>query len=183
MARASWVPLHKRTIQCSKGTKQVETSRSWRLVPALSEASLHHSYKRCSTLASLWSRSKARKVATVPRPQQRVKAMPKLHSAKTVAWGLLRCGKVVDTVVVHSDNWSWRDTGSSCNYGCLGTSIVAATVFRFFRQKPTPKRGWRYGQPVGGTLTLSALHQRLTLSHGKLTRNGQPLGDLFSGAA
>src|SRR3954468_10959759 len=69
--------------------------------------------------ASCWSRRRERKVATVPLPQERVKAMPKLHSAKTVAWGLERWGKLVDTVVVHSDNWSWRDMACSGHYGLI----------------------------------------------------------------
>src|ERR687886_2961691 len=74
--------------------------------------------------ARFCSSSSARKVATVPRPQERVKAMPKLQSAKTVAWGLESCGRLVDTVVVHSDNCSSRDTACSCHYSLVSTSIV-----------------------------------------------------------
>jgi len=70
------VVVHSRTIQRSSGTKQIDTSRLVRLVPALSSASRHHSYKRCSTLATFMVSSKPRKVATASRPQQRVQAIP-----------------------------------------------------------------------------------------------------------
>src|SRR5439155_24505230 len=86
-------------------------SRLVRLLPALSVAERHHSYKRWSRLASGCLSSKAKKVATVPRPHERVQAMPKLHKARTVACGLVRCGMLVDTQSVHCDNPSWRAIG------------------------------------------------------------------------
>src|SRR6266545_4105515 len=100
--------VQSRIIQPSNGTKQVVTSRLVRLFPALSLASKHHSYKRCSRLASGSLSSKAKNVATVVRPHERVQAMPKLHSARTVACGLVRCGMLLDTQSVHCDNPSWR---------------------------------------------------------------------------
>src|SRR5262245_14656469 len=98
-------------IQPSSGTKQLLTSRAVRFSPALSLASRHHSYKRWSRVATFFLSSKAKKVATVPRPHERVQAMPKLHSARTVACGLVRCGMLVDTHSVHCDNPSWRAMG------------------------------------------------------------------------
>jgi hypothetical protein len=60
-------------------------------------------------VASFWPNSKAKNVATVSQPLERVQVIPKRHSASTVAWALLRWGKLVDTQVVHYDNPSWRD--------------------------------------------------------------------------
>src|SRR3954464_9941968 len=115
-------------IQASSGTKQVVTSSSVRLEPALALASRHHSYKRCSMLATFWPSSKARKVATVPRPHERVQAMPKLHNARTVAWGLVRCGMLVDTQSVHCDNPSWRDMVFLLLGWFVSTSILAGRL-------------------------------------------------------
>ncbi len=71
--------------------------------------------------------------------------MPKLHSANTTAWGLVSCGKLVDTVVVHSDNPSWRDTGFLLYYGCLSTSIVVGTVSRRSLSKTYPQKSLKGG--------------------------------------
>src|SRR5919199_6285050 len=90
--------------------------------------------------ARFCSSSSARKVATVPRPQERVKAMPQLQSAKTVAWGLERCGRLVDTVVVHSDNCAWRDMACSSHYGCCNTSIVPNKPVSLLSSKLYPQK-------------------------------------------
>src|SRR4030095_202369 len=37
--------------------------------------------------------------------------MPRLHSAKTVAWGLVKWGKCVRMTVVHSVTRGWQDIG------------------------------------------------------------------------
>src|SRR5919202_1440788 len=60
-------------------------------------------------LPTLPCRSRARKVATVVRPQEIVSAILYLQSASTVACGALRCGRWVDTVALHSDNPVSRD--------------------------------------------------------------------------
>src|SRR3954453_5007594 len=91
--------------------------------------------------ASCWSRRRERKVATVPLPQERVKAMPKLHSAKTVAWGLERWGKLVDTVVVHSDNWSWRDMACSGHYGLIQHLYSTERACLAAQSKTLPPKG------------------------------------------
>jgi hypothetical protein len=75
-ARAIWVLAHKATTQRNNGMKQVVTSTVCRLPPALWAAGQHHSYSRCSTVATFCRISRARKVATVRRPHDRVSAIP-----------------------------------------------------------------------------------------------------------
>src|SRR3982751_1442566 len=47
---------------------------------------------------------------------------------------------VVDTVVVHSDNPSWRDMASSDIYGCISTSIVDDGPVSSFSFKNLPQK-------------------------------------------
>src|SRR4030095_332641 len=75
-AKAICVLVHKTTTQRHNGMKQVVTSTFCRWAPALWVAGQHHSYSRCSTVATFCRNNRARKVATVKRPHERVSAMP-----------------------------------------------------------------------------------------------------------
>ena len=50
----------------------------------------------------------AKKTTTLVRPHDWLITMPKLHIPNTVAWGLLKWARWVDTVATHWDNPSWR---------------------------------------------------------------------------
>lgn len=68
--KATWVPLQRRTIQANSGTQQWPvTPPAVRFVPAFSGALRHHSYSRCSRLATFTFSSQPRNVATVSDPQ------------------------------------------------------------------------------------------------------------------
>src|SRR5882724_10248135 len=77
--------------------------------------------------------------------------MPRLHSASTVAWGLLKWGRWVWIVSVHSITRGWQDIEvllGGMGYtqppipcpmeGCLVTSSMMS--YRHLSKKPTPER-------------------------------------------
>jgi hypothetical protein len=75
----------------------------------------------------------------VPRPYVRVQAIPKLHSASTTAWGLVRWGMVLDTHVVYCDNCSERVISVLRRMGVWMYPSYTRSPRRTHREKPTPK--------------------------------------------
>jgi hypothetical protein len=53
----------------------------------------------------------ARNALTAVNAQERASTMPRLHRAKTVACGLLKWGKWIWMIMVHSVTREWQDIG------------------------------------------------------------------------
>jgi len=53
----------------------------------------------------------AKNTLTAVNAQERANTIPRLHRAKTVAWGLVNWGKWVRIIVVHSVTRGWPDIG------------------------------------------------------------------------
>src|SRR4029450_6891494 len=69
-----------------------------------------HNSRNCwRTAGSLRPSQVARKALTAVNAQERASTMPRLHRAKTVACGLLKWGKCVWIIVVHSVTRGWQD--------------------------------------------------------------------------
>src|SRR6266542_4225907 len=92
-AKANWVPSHCSTTQAKSGTKQGSTARAQRVVPRLAVASEQNSRNCWRTVGSLRFSHVAKNALTAVNAQERASTIPRLHRAKTVACGLLTCGK------------------------------------------------------------------------------------------
>src|SRR6266446_5521830 len=108
-ARANGVPSHWATTQASQGTKQGSTGSAQRAVPRLAVASEQNARNCWRTGGSLRCNHVARNALTAVNAQERARTMPRLHSASTVAWGLLKWGRWVWMVSVHSVTRGWQD--------------------------------------------------------------------------
>src|SRR4029450_10915721 len=76
----------------------------------LAELPSQHSRRNCwRTAGSLRPSHVARNALTAVSAQERASTMPRLHRAKTVACGLLKWGKCVWIMVVHSVTRGWQD--------------------------------------------------------------------------
>src|SRR5712691_6546128 len=67
----------------------------------------------------------ARNALTAVSAQERARTIPRLHRASTVAWGLVRWGKWVWIVVVHSVTRGWQDIRFLL--GCMGYMATHTT--------------------------------------------------------
>src|SRR6267143_1895952 len=108
-ARANGVPSHWATTQASQGTKQGSTGSAQRAVPRLAVASEQNARNCWRTGGSLRCNHVARNALTAVNAPERARTMPRLHSASTVAWGLLKWGRWVWMVSVHSITRGWQD--------------------------------------------------------------------------
>src|SRR6266481_5768913 len=93
----------------SQGTKQGSTGSAQRAVPRLAVASEQNARNCWRTGGSLRCNHVARNALTAVNAQERARTMPRLHSASTVAWGLLKWGRWVWMVSVHSITRGWQD--------------------------------------------------------------------------
>src|SRR5882724_4336855 len=108
-ARANCVPSHWPTTQANSGSKQGSTTSAQRAVPRLAVASEHNARNCWRTVGSLRPSHVARNALTAVHAQERASTIPRLHSAKTVACGLVKGGKCVWIMVVHSVTRGWQD--------------------------------------------------------------------------
>src|SRR5439155_4306474 len=91
----------------------------------------------------------ARNTLTAVKAQERANTIPRLHRAKTVACGLVKWGKWVWMIVVHSVTRGWQDIGVLL--GVMGETqppiqcptegcLVTSSMMSYRYQKPTPER-------------------------------------------
>src|SRR6516225_10980244 len=82
--------------------------------------------------------------------------MPRLHIAKTVAWGLVKWGRCVRMIVLHSVTRGWQDIG-------ILLGVMGAT------QPPIPC-------PIEGCLVISTMLSSRYFSN-TYPRKGSPPGE------
>src|SRR5438132_4907868 len=112
MASASCVPCHQLTTQPNKGAKHVSTRKAWRVVPRLRGTSSYHSRSCWRTVCSLRRMPVANRWLTALKAHERASTIPKLHRAKTVAWGLLKWDRCCMIVVSHWSKPAWQNMAS-----------------------------------------------------------------------
>ena len=107
----------RRTDGTDPTRKTTDTSlpRSLRCAPFLSCASSHHSRQRCRQLSSEPPTVQLSQAPTTVVPQLPTTIIVMLHSANTLAWGRLKCGRELDTVCSHCDT-CWREDVSFLRY-------------------------------------------------------------------
>src|SRR5712664_3079932 len=115
----------------------------------------------------------ARNALTAVSAQERARTIPRLHRASTVAWGLVKWGKWVWIVVVHSVTRGWQDivfllecmgytTSHTMPDGgvfCHSAMLRRCYLLKNLPQKASPRRRprWRSkpaasrGRPTGST--------------------------------
>src|SRR5215813_6932089 len=103
----------------------------------------------------------ARNALTAVSAQERARTIPRLHKASTVAWGLVKWGKWVWIVVVHSVTRGWQDIVFLL--GCMGYTTShtmpdggvfchSAMLWRCYLLKNLPQKGRPPGPRPGGVL-------------------------------
>src|SRR5215470_20303478 len=144
MARARWqqVGSIQVTTQHRSGAKQPLTSRRRRLrprlAPLLCEASRYQSRSCSRIVRSELPKTEAKVTATVVSPQLWASTIPKLHRTKTATWGVLRCGKYVDTVCCHCNNPAGRAIQSSWSTMTGWGTVILSEGWSAFQNAQLP---------------------------------------------
>src|SRR5262249_44895075 len=110
-ARASCRQGQPSSTQRSSGAKQLRTSKSRRLAPALAAASQYHSRRRRLTVSNFWPSKSASWVATAETEQEGARPMPKLNQARPRSWAADSGGKALVRAASQGYSWGRRDTG------------------------------------------------------------------------